>query len=179
MVAVLDAIGESPSAIAENLGVHRATVHRDLLALEVNGRTLEPAQSGAQVRGVVRRLLAPFLADGGYLEAMRFILDEKGRPIKDENGDFLQEPYVGMRLAATKTFWSVYTESVTLQQAFGLIPRKPEEVDVQVTIGEDMDTFLDAIVGRLGKEATLEFIGALGSIGVEQRKLAERLGLSP
>ena len=178
-MAVLDAIGLSPSAIAENVGVHRATVHRDLVALEANGRTLDPAQSGAQVRGVVERLLAPFLAEGGYLEAMQFVRDEKGRPIKDEDGALLQEPHVGMRLAATKTFWSVYTESVTLQQAFGLIPRKPEEMDVHVQFSEDLDTLLDAIVGRLGKEATLEFIGALGSIGVEQRKLAERLGLSP
>ncbi len=178
MVAVLDAVGQSPSAIAENLGVHRATVHRDLLALEANGRTLEPAQSGAQVRGVVERLLAPFLAEGGYLEAMRFVRDEKGRPIKDKKGELLQEPNVGIRLSATKTFWKVYTESVTLQQAFGLIPRKPEEVSVEVQVGEDLTKLFQAMTGRMSPEGVAEMMESLRSVEREQVKLIKRLGFT-
>ncbi len=136
------------------------TVYNDLKLLEEReGTSLNGPAATAQGRAVFNQLWSP----------IQGILADRTR------APALLWPE---RLTLTQALWGAYLSRVHLEQAFGAIPKEPEKVAVEVEFGEALEELLAAIAGRLGKEATAEFAGALRSIDVEQRKLIERLGLS-
>ena len=166
LVAFLHALGFGPAVIMDLLTrggqpVSIRTVANDLVInRERGGSPLDAPAATAQVRAVFNQLWSPIQ---GVLSN-----DARDPPLT-----------LAQRVGLTESLWHAYLSRVRLEQAFGAMPKEAEKMSVEVEFGKDLGLFLDAMIGRLGKEATAEVIGAMRSINVEQRKLVERLGFTP
>ncbi len=139
MVAFLDGLGVGPTSIAMTVGVSRQTVHQDRRILASRAGPLDAEQVTAQVRGVAGHL-GIVVAD--LLRATRVVRDEKGAPMRDEQGALLQEPAHGIRLSAARTLWKIFGGRVALEQSLGAMPKAAEKVEVTIDVGEVISTVM-------------------------------------
>ncbi len=166
VIGFLHALGFGPAIIVDVLArggkpVSIRTVGKDLAAIrERGGQPLDGPAATAQIRAVFNQLWAPIqgvLASG-----------------KDGEEDLTLAQKVGL----THDLWGAYLSRVNFEQAFGAMPKKPEEVAVEVELGKNLTKLFRAMAGRMSPEGVAEIMESLRSVEREQVKLVERLGFS-
>ncbi|MFQ6012977.1 MAG: hypothetical protein ACE5LS_04970 [Thermoplasmata archaeon] len=152
LVGFLRGMGHGPSQIARALDVSRQTVHADGKALEEAASPSGGREAAAELRAVFNRLWTPVHAD----------LKREGL-----------EP--ANRLVLTKALWAAYLERLRTEQAYGFLPKAPEQVEVGMG-RETLDTLFQALVNRVSPDAQLEIATALRSLDKDHPNLDLRLG---
>lgn len=153
-VALMMALHKPIMEMAEVEGVHRNTITNDIRAIEESVKELTPAQAVARMRGVSKKVLNVF-------------------------SDAFEDKSAKVRFAAAGNYWNVYKDVVALEQAYGMFPKKPAQVDVRVNVGEDVAALLKAIAIRMGMDEADELKRTLEVIASEEPRLLSALGLHP
>ncbi len=167
VIGFLHALGFGPAVIVDVLArggkpVSIRTVAKDLAAIrERGGQPLDGPAATAQIRAVYNQLWAPI----------------QGVLASGKDGDEVLT--LAQKVGLTHDIWGAYLSRVNFEQAFGAMPKKPEEVSIELQVSKDVEELLTSILGRIGNEAAVEVTGAMQSIHVERHKLLERLGFTP